>query len=186
MSIVKSAECARDNHNHCNGFAHFNLDVQNSLPCGCSCHEWKGLEMSEPSQNYPIENIGLKSISEQYQKDAVVTDLMDYNPVRDRVIIPDTIRLLHAGMGLTTEAGEFMDMLKKHILYGRELDLVNLAEEIGDMFWYAALACDTLGVSFEEIMEKNIAKLKARYGDKFTEAAALNRNLNVERRILEG
>jgi uncharacterized protein YabN with tetrapyrrole methylase and pyrophosphatase domain len=62
---------------------------------------------------------------------------------------------------------------------------VNLAEEMGDLFWYIAVICDALEVSFEDVMERNIAKLKARYGDKFTEHAATNRNLEEERRILE-
>lgn len=123
--------------------------------------------------------------SNQYQQDILVTDLQDYEPVQNRLQYIKTIRLLHAGMGLSTEAGEFMDMLKKHILYGRELDIVNLAEEIGDLFWYAALACDELGISFEDIMEVNIKKLRARYGEKFSEHDAMNRDLEKERKILE-
>lgn len=48
-----------------------------------------------------------------------------------------------------------------------------------------AVMADTLGVSFDDIQEKNIAKLKARYGAKFSEVAALNRDLDTERKILE-
>ena len=95
-------------------------------------------------------------------------------------------RLLHAGIGMVTEAGEFIDALKKHIFYGKELDRVNLAEEIGDMFWYIAIACDELKVSFEEVQATNIAKLKARYPDKFSLESAENRDLVKERQILEG
>lgn len=54
--------------------------------------------------------------ADEYIKDATVTDLMDYGPVLERLQNIHTIRLLHAAMGLCTEAGEFMDMLKKHIL----------------------------------------------------------------------
>ncbi|MCB0357936.1 MAG: nucleoside triphosphate pyrophosphohydrolase family protein, partial [Bdellovibrionales bacterium] len=95
------------------------------------------------------------------------------------------IRLLHGAIGLATEAGEFLDALKKHIYYGRELDRVNLAEELGDIFWYCAIIADELNVPFAKIMETNIEKLKARYGEKFTEEKAENRNLTVEREILE-
>lgn len=123
--------------------------------------------------------------SAEYQSDATVTDLQDYNPVHERLSHVTTIRLLHAGMGLTTEAGEFMDMLKKHILYGKPLDLTNLAEELGDMFWYAALACDELKIPFEVVFEKNIKKLRHRYPNLFTEHSALNRDLDTERAILE-
>lgn len=124
--------------------------------------------------------------SQEYQSDATVTDLMDYHPVKVRLENIKVIRLLHAGMGLATESGEFVDMLKKHILYGKSLDEVNLAEELGDLFWYAALACDEMQISFESIMEKNIAKLRARYPNKFTEHDAVNRDLEKERKILEG
>jgi NTP pyrophosphatase (non-canonical NTP hydrolase) len=94
-------------------------------------------------------------------------------------------RLLHAGIGLTTEAGEFIDALKKHIFYGKELDRVNLSEEIGDIFWYLAIAADELGINFESVMNRNIEKLKARYGEKFTEESAEDRDLDQERDILE-
>lgn len=95
-------------------------------------------------------------------------------------------RLLHAGIGMATESGEILDQLKKHLYYGKVLDEVNLVEEIGDLFFYMAIACDSLGVSFEDVMKKNNAKLRARYGDRFTSEAAINRDLEKERSILEG
>jgi NTP pyrophosphatase (non-canonical NTP hydrolase) len=93
--------------------------------------------------------------------------------------------LLHASMGLVTEAGEFQDMLKKHVFYGKPLDEVNLKEEIGDVLWYCAIALEALGTDFESVMETNINKLKARYPEKFTEDKAENRDLVKEREILE-
>jgi NTP pyrophosphatase (non-canonical NTP hydrolase) len=123
--------------------------------------------------------------AKEYIKDATVTDLMDYGPVLERLQNIHTVRLLHAAMGLCTEAGEFMDMLKKHILYGKPLDEVNLKEELGDKLWYAALALDELKSTFEQVMETNITKLRARYPNRFTEQDALNRNLDKERKILE-
>jgi NTP pyrophosphatase (non-canonical NTP hydrolase) len=95
------------------------------------------------------------------------------------------MRILHAVMGLATESGELLDAMKKHIFYGKELDFVNLLEEHGDLFWYAAILADAVGFTFEESMERNIAKLKARYPNKFTEESALIRDLNNERNILE-
>lgn len=94
-------------------------------------------------------------------------------------------RLLHAGIGLATESAEFLDALKKHIYYGKPLDRVNLREELGDLFWYMAIACDALDVSFDELQETNIAKLSARYPEKFTMDKAENRDLATERQILE-
>lgn len=96
------------------------------------------------------------------------------------------LRLLHASMGLCTEAGEFQDVLKKHIFYGKPVDFVGLQEEIGDVMWYVALACNAMGVSLDKIMTTNIEKLRARYPERFTEEKAQNRDLEKERKILEG
>jgi len=96
------------------------------------------------------------------------------------------IRLLHAGMGMCTEAGEFQDELKCCIFYGRSLDESNLAEECGDLLWYIAEALNALGVTMETVMHQNIAKLKVRYPEKFSSDDALNRDLEQERKALEG
>lgn len=95
------------------------------------------------------------------------------------------IRLLHAGIGMCTEAGEFIDQLKKHIFYGRPLDKVNLKEEIQDCLWYIGIALHELQTDFDTEQRKNIDKLKTRYGDKFTSEAAINRDLDKERKVLE-
>ena len=94
-------------------------------------------------------------------------------------------RILHACMGTTTEAGELVDACKKSMFYGKQLDKVNLAEEAGDVLWYIAILCDELGITFEELFEVNITKLKKRYGDKFSDESAENRDLAAEREILE-
>lgn len=103
-----------------------------------------------------------------------------------RVTDPRTVRLLHAAIGLCTEAGEILEALSKHIYDDEELDIVNIIEEQGDIFWYLALMADASGASFESIMERNNAKLKARYPEKFTEAAAMTRDLGKERAALVG
>lgn len=123
--------------------------------------------------------------SKQYICDAIKTESRDFSAMDERLSDDGTKRLLHAGIGLSTEAGEFLDALKKHIFYGKKLDRVNLAEEVGDLFWYTAIIADELGFDFESVMDKNIKKLKARYGDKFSEAKADKRDLSKEREILE-
>lgn len=123
--------------------------------------------------------------SKQYISDAIKTESTDFKAMDERLSQNGTKRLLHAGIGLSTEAGEFLDSLKKHIFYGKELDRVNLAEEMGDLFWYTAIIADELGLEFESVMEKNIEKLKARYGEKFSEEKANKRDLDKEREILE-
>ena len=118
-----------------------------------------------------------------YIKDAVRTEA----PITEETIerMRKSARLIHAVMGFATEAGEAVDELKKHIFYGKDLDETNLVEEAGDKFWYLALMCDVLNVSFEEVMLKNNAKLRARFPQHFTRGHALDRNLEAEREILE-
>jgi phosphoribosylglycinamide formyltransferase 2 len=120
----------------------------------------------------------------QYVKDAIQTESVigDITLKDGRTI---SSRLLHGVSGCVTEAGELEDALKKCIFYGKELDLVNLAEEVGDVMWYLAILLDELGSSFEEVTTINIRKLKGRYPNKFSSERALNRNLDKERDILE-
>jgi NTP pyrophosphatase (non-canonical NTP hydrolase) len=94
-------------------------------------------------------------------------------------------RAVHAIFGLATEIGELTDSFKRTIFYGKHADRTNIAEEIGDAFWYLAILCDHVGVSFEQCMVANINKLRARYPNKFTEHDAVNRDLGNERAVLE-
>lgn len=92
---------------------------------------------------------------------------------------------LHMAMGLVTEAGEVMDIFKRKHAYNREIDYVNLKEELGDVLWYIANFCNIHGWDMEDIMDVNINKLQIRFPEKFTEFHALNRDLQQERKILE-
>ena len=123
--------------------------------------------------------------TKSYVNNAIKTESKNFDEIGSRLSTVRNQRLLHAGIGLATESGEFLDALKKHIFYGKDLDTVNLSEEMGDLFWYCALIADELGVDFSQVMETNIAKLKARYGEKFSEDKAQKRDLGVERQILE-
>lgn len=121
----------------------------------------------------------------EYVQAAVRTESVDFEQIRERLFNQRDIRILHALMGLTTEIGEAMDAMKKYVFYGKPLDFINMQEEAGDLFWYMALLADACGFAFDTTMERNIAKLKARYPDRFNEKEALFRNLNRERQILE-
>lgn len=123
--------------------------------------------------------------AKEYKEQALRTESNDFSLIKSRMDSSDSIRLLHAAMGMQTEVAEFTDMLKKHIFYGKPLDLVNLKEELFDTTWYMAIALDVLEGSFEEGFQKNIDKLKARYPEKFSEEKAINRDLKKERSILE-
>lgn len=92
---------------------------------------------------------------------------------------------VHMILGLTTEVGELADVFKKNIAYGKEIDWVNCQEEVGDLMWYLINFCTINNFDLERILDQNIAKLEARYPEKFTEELAHNRDLEKERKILE-
>lgn len=185
----------------------------------------------------------------------------DYIPLAMRTCkeLPQEEHLAHMAMGITGEMGEIIDALKKHHIYGKQLDQANLVEELGDCCWYLAgllqsvpemcskieeikdynlmsesmlarrrsltvrnilmtnatvakaaanLVCpispyiywdavqtileallDTaqlLDIDLEQALDINIAKLAKRYGDKYSDYSATNRDLGAERAILEG
>jgi NTP pyrophosphatase (non-canonical NTP hydrolase) len=94
-------------------------------------------------------------------------------------------QLLHYTIGVITEANELMVALTKGAITGN-LDKVNVGEELADISWYQSNAAERLGLSMEDLLAKNISKLEARYPEKFTQEAAVNRDLEKERNILEG
>ncbi len=78
----------------------------------------------------------------------------------------DVPRLLTAALGLSAEAGEFTEVVKKILLQGKpynEDNIFHMKRELGDIMWYLAQACMALDISFEEVIEMNIEKLSARY-----------------------
>lgn len=94
------------------------------------------------------------------------------------------VRALHAALGCFTESGELLEALVKQLTTGT-LDLVNFGEEIGDIEWYQAIGFDVTGVTEASCREKNIAKLRKRYPEKFDAGQAVNRDIEAERKILE-
>ena len=78
----------------------------------------------------------------------------------------DVPRLLTAAFGMSAEAGEFTEVIKKIILQGKpynEDNVFHLKRELGDICWYLAQACMALDVTFEEVLQLNYEKLSARY-----------------------
>lgn len=92
--------------------------------------------------------------------------------------------IIHAIIGIFTESGELLEALKDGY-NGKPFDFVNAKEETGDLFWYMAILAHECGFTFEQAQETNIAKLRARFPNKFDEFDANNRNLAGERLILE-
>lgn len=105
--------------------------------------------------------------------------------LQTRAISSTLSRIMHGMIGICTEAGELQDMIKKHLIYGKPFDPVNVMEECGDVLWYIGLCLDAVGYTLPEAMERNIEKLRKRFPDKFTNEHALTRDLDAERKALE-
>ena len=89
--------------------------------------------------------------------------------------IPKNEILINAVMGLCSESGEAIDIVKKQLFQGHELDEAHLKEELGDIAWYLAEAAQALGVDLDEIFVSNIEKLKKRFPDGFEADKSINR-----------
>lgn len=86
--------------------------------------------------------------------------------------------LINGLMGLNGEAGEAIDILKKHLFHGHKLDKNHLARELGDIAWYLAVTADALGYKLEDILRMNVDKLMARYPEGFDAKRSQHRDPN--------
>ncbi len=87
--------------------------------------------------------------------------------------------LINGVMGLCGEAGEAIDIVKKWLAQGHELDRQALIKELGDIAWYLAETAHILGVPLEEVLQGNIDKLSKRYPKGFSSAQSINRSKSV-------
>lgn len=87
-------------------------------------------------------------------------------------------QLINGALGLTGEAGECADMIKKYAFQGHSLSGQELLKELGDVLWYVALMCEGLGTTMDTPMEMVIEKLKKRYPDGFKIENSVNREEN--------
>ena len=83
--------------------------------------------------------------------------------------------LINGVMGLCGESGEAIDLVKKWLAQGHELDKEKLAKELGDICWYLAETATAIGYDLEDIMAANIEKLKKRYPQGFEAQRSINR-----------
>lgn len=94
--------------------------------------------------------------------------------------------IIHSILGAATESGESLELLNATLRDElHRFDEVNFKEEIFDTQWYHAIGCDAINLTFDEGQRNNIAKLRKRFGPKFSEYDANNRNLDAEREVLE-
>ena len=94
----------------------------------------------------------------EYQKRAMAT----LNPALSRREV-----LINSVMGLCGESGEAIDIVKKWLAQGHELDKEHLAKELGDVAWYLAEAATALDRDLDDLLRQNLDKLAARYPEGF-------------------
>lgn len=104
----------------------------------------------------------------EYQKLAMTT----LNPELDKKDV-----LINGVMGLCGEAGEVIDIVKKHLAQGHELDKEKIIKELGDVAWYMAEIATVLDVELEDVLVQNIEKLKKRYPEGFSTEKSVNREV---------
>ena len=102
----------------------------------------------------------------EYQKLAMVTANKN---------LSEKEMLVSGVMGLCGEAGESIDIVKKHLFHGHALNRDRLIEEIGDVAWYLAETCTALGIDLESVLTSNIEKLKKRYPEGFDSYRSMHR-----------
>lgn len=83
--------------------------------------------------------------------------------------------LTNYALGLTGEAGEVADLIKKSVFHGHNVPMDELIKELGDVLWYIASLASTIDVSLEDIANKNTDKLKTRYPEGFDQNKSINR-----------
>lgn len=95
----------------------------------------------------------------EYQKQAnrTLIDKPDFE------ITPEQVMIAWNALGLSGEAGEVNDLIKKGIFHQQGIDRAKLKKELGDCMWYIVALCTELDLTLEEVMEQNIEKLKARF-----------------------
>ena len=119
-------------------------------------------KLSDPSRNFEAMLEALQSLRDQGDKIGVR--------------VPE---LITAAEGMSAETGEFLEIVKKMQWQGKPLDEANklhLQKELGDLFFYAMVACTALGVTADEVIEMNKDKLSGRYKDGFTVNESENRD----------
>lgn len=90
-------------------------------------------------------------------------------------LTPTRCELLHAVLGISGEAGELLDAVKKHVIYCKPFDRVNIKEELGDLEFYMEALRQILNISREETLELNETKLRQRFGESYSNKAAQER-----------
>lgn len=111
-------------------------------------------------------------MTQEYYSDDMYSDFVAR---KFKAMGSDIDDLAHAAMGISGEAGELLDAIKKHWAYGKELDKENVMEELGDLEFYMTALRNCLGVPRSYIIAGNVTKLNKRYAGKYSDQEAIAR-----------
>jgi NTP pyrophosphatase (non-canonical NTP hydrolase) len=103
-------------------------------------------------------------------------NLNEYQELASRTANEHDKELANYGLGITGEAGEVADIIKKHMFHGHDLDKQELLKELGDVLWYVSNIARISGLPFELVAQTNINKLKRRYPEGFSTERSVNRD----------
>ena len=120
-----------------------------------------------------MEKIELNPLEQEHA--ALVADLTKPGDAILAGLTNDQVNAWHMTCGITGEAGEVSELIKKHVIYGKEFDRTKLVKELGDLEFYIQGLRSVYGISRQETLECNIAKLRERFGETYTDTAALAR-----------
>lgn len=109
-----------------------------------------------------------------FEFDQMVSSLIKPGQEIMERVTPLDLELAHTCLGLSGEVGELVDAIKKHIIYHRDLDILNVIEELGDIEFYLSDLRSKLNIDREFILQKNMDKLSKRYPNKTYSDAAAN------------
>ncbi|NJP37176.1 nucleoside triphosphate pyrophosphohydrolase family protein [Alkalicoccus luteus] len=102
-------------------------------------------------------------------------NLNEYQELSSRTANTHDNELINYGLGLTGEAGEVADMIKKTQFHGHDISKEEIEKELGDVLWYLSQIARVSGINLTDVAEGNIKKLKKRYPKGFTAEASRNR-----------
>ena len=134
---------------------------------GTETEKYEKLGIKFDADQYEIRNVHKCGLTvNEYQRQAMIT----LNPALSKKDV-----LINGVMGLCGESGEAIDIVKKWLAQGHELDKEKLARELGDIAWYLAETAYALDISLETVFQKNLEKLNKRYPDGFDAERSVNR-----------
>jgi NTP pyrophosphatase (non-canonical NTP hydrolase) len=118
------------------------------------------------------------SISTEPGVPAALRDVIRYDRFVAKLLkpLPDQLNACHIALGITGEAGELADAIKKEYIYNKPRDLANIIEELGDLEFYLQAAYDHYGLTRDKVIQDNATKLQKRYAKLYyTDEAAIAR-----------